>query len=477
MTAPRGKSLLIAGCVAALIVTAAIFFVASFDSNHYKPKFETAASVATGLDVRIHGKMGLSFFPFGITAEDIHVGGSGSEILSLDTLNIRMKLLSLLKKQYEVIGCELVKPVVTVVKDAAGRYNFESKEKKATGNWLQTVAGLRELRLSKGSLVYLDRKTGEKTELLDVTLAVKDLSFGDAAGDVLKSVSFSGNMECRELRKKTLLIRNVRSSLQAEKGVCHLKPFTMDIFGAKGEGAATVDWSGAAAVYAFNVKVPQLDFEKLEEAIGARRVIGGKGDLLASLTIKKQGGRTLLGSMDGTFSLRGDNLVIYTMDLDKVLSKFETSQEFNLVDLGAFFVAGPLGTLATGWYRYGDLYQQTRGGQGAITQFISQWEIRSGVADATDCGLATPHNRVALKGRLNLVSERYENVIVALLDDQGCAKFTQSISGSFGKPAFSGVTTVDSLAGPIIKLYRKAKRLVQGGTCEVFYSGSVQPSR
>ena len=216
----------------------------------------------------------------------------------------------------------------------------------------------------------------------------------------------------------------------------------------------------------------------MQESFGAKKVIGGKGDLYASLTMKEKGSRNLMSSMDGTFSLRGDNLVIYTMDLDKVLSSYETSQKFNLVDLGAFFIAGPLSTVALKGYRYGDVYNQTRGGQGTITQFISHWKIKDGVADATDCALATHHNRVALKGKLDLVSERYDNVTVALLDDKGCAKFKQSISGPFGSPEVGAVSAVESLAGPISNLYRKAKRFIQGGKCEVFYNGSVQqPSK
>ena len=114
----------------------------------------------------------------------------------------------------------------------------------------------------------------------------------------------------------------------------------------------------------------------MQESFGTKKVIGGKGDLYASLTMKEKGSRNLMSSMDGTFSLRGDNLVIYTMDLDKVLSSYETSQKFNLVDLGAFFIAGPLSTVALKGYRYGDVYNQTRGGQGAITQFISHWKIK-----------------------------------------------------------------------------------------------------
>jgi AsmA protein len=181
-----------------------------------------------------------------------------------------------------------------------------------------------------------------------------------------------------------------------------------------------------------------------------------------------------MSGMEGAFYLQGANLVMYTMDLDKVLSSYETSQKFNLIDLGAFFIAGPLSTVALKGYRYGDVYNQTRGGQGAITQFSSHWNIKAGMAEAVDCALSTRHNRIALKGRLDLVSERYDNVIVALLDDRGCAKIKQGIRGPFGSPEIGAVSAVESLAGPVFNLFRKAKRFVQGGKCEVFYNGSVQ---
>ena len=456
----------------------------------------------------------------------------------------------LLKKQLKVTSYELVKPAITIVKDADGKYNFESTEKTSTKKQPGAAFSLNDLKLSKGVLVYLDKKTGEKTEFKDfnlavkdlssiagnfiknasftgsfdckevlqpdfridnikspvkavkgiynfepltiqslvyfdrkagektelkeINLAIKDLSVVETSGKIIKDISFTGNMDCREIRKKDLTIENVKSPVKVEKGVIYLRPLTMDIFGAKAEGDATADKSEVDAVYKINLKISKLDFAKLQESFGAKKVIGGKGDLYASLAMKEKGSRNLMSSMDGTFSLRGDNLVIYTMDLDKVLSSYETSQKFNLVDLGAFFIAGPLSTVALKGYRYGDVYNQTRGGQGAITQFISHWKIKDGVADAADCALATQHNRVALKGKLDLVGKRYDNVTVALLDDKGCAKFKQSISGPFGSPRIGAVSAVESLAGPIFNLYRKAKRFVQGDRCEVFYNGSVQ---
>ena len=471
MYAKKKKVLFVLGGAAALVL-AVVVFALTFDINSYRPRIEAAASGATGLEVRINGKMGLSFFPFGVSAKDIHVANKGVEIISLEKLRLGAELMPLLKKQLKVTSCELVKPAFTIVKDADGKYNFESTEKKSTKGQPGAVFGLNDLKLSKGVLVYIDKKTGEKTEFKDFNLAVKDLS--SIAGDVIKNASFAGNMDCKEVRKRDLKIDNVKSPVKAEKGIIYLMSLTMDIFGAKAEGDATADKSEVDAVYKINLKVSKLDFEKLQASFGTKKIIGGKGDLFASLTMKEKGNRNLMSGMDGTFSLRGDNLVMYTMDLDKVLSSYETSQKFNLVDLGAFFIAGPLSTVALKGYRYGDVYCQTRGGQGAITQFISHWKIRDGVADATDCALATRHNRVALKGKLDLVSKRYDNVIVALLDDKGCATFKQGISGPFGSPQVGAVSAVESLAGPIFNLYRKAKRFVQGGKCEVFYNGSVQ---
>lgn len=174
------------------------------------------------------------------------------------------------------------------------------------------------------------------------------------------------------------------------------------------------------------------------------------------------------------FSLSGNDLAIYTMDLDKVLTTYESTQKFNLIDLGAFFIAGPLGTAGLKGYNYWDVYGQTQAGSGKIVKLIAFWKTKNGIANAVDCALSTPHNRIALFGNLNLVSRRYEDVTVALLDDNGCAKFKQSITGSFTNPKVGAASAIQTLAGPIISLYRKAKRAVQGDNCKVFYNGAVQ---
>ena len=115
------------------------------------------------------------------------------------------------------------------MKAAKGKYSFEP--------------------LTIETLVNVDRKSGERTELKGINLSIKDLSIVNTSGETIKNVSFTGNMDCKEVRKKDLKIDNVKSSIIAEKGVFYLKPLTMDIFGSKGEGDATLDKSETDAVY------------------------------------------------------------------------------------------------------------------------------------------------------------------------------------------------------------------------------------
>ena len=120
MSAKRKKTLMIAGGLVALFLILVIIAVLLFDINSYKSKIETAVSGATGLDVTINGGMRLSFFPFGISAKNVHVTNRGNEILYLESLKLGVKLVPLLKRQLEVNDCVFVKPALTIVKDMRG---------------------------------------------------------------------------------------------------------------------------------------------------------------------------------------------------------------------------------------------------------------------------------------------------------------------------------------------------------------------
>jgi AsmA protein len=176
-------------------------------------------------------------------------------------------------------------------------------------------------------------------------------------------------------------------------------------------------------------------------------------------------------SVEGEASLHGEDLRLAIGDLDKKFARYESSQSFNLVDVGAFFFIGPLGVGITKGYDFARIFEGS-GGSTTISRLVSGWQIEHGVAHATDVAMATPKNRVALKGGLDFVIGRYDDVTVALIDTKGCARVQQKIHGPFRQPQVEKPNVLRSLAGPTAKLIRQAKELF-GGSCEVFYAGSV----
>jgi AsmA protein len=90
--------------------------------------------------------------------------------------------------------------------------------------------------------------------------------------------------------------------------------------------------------------------------------------------------------------------------------------------------------------------------------------------------MATNENRIALMGSLDFANERFDDVTVAVVDGKGCVVMRQKIRGPFREPVVEKVNVLQSAAGPVLKLFKQAKKLL-GGKCEVFYAGSVAPPK
>jgi AsmA protein len=181
-------------------------------------------------------------------------------------------------------------------------------------------------------------------------------------------------------------------------------------------------------------------------------------------------------NMAGQISLRGKNLIIKGSDLDLEFSRFESSQNFNLVDVGAVFFAGPVGLLATKGFNIANVFRGS-GGSSQIQTLVSDWQVEHGIAKAQDVAMATNENRLALRGEVNLVTEQFNEMNVALIDVHGCAKIRQQIHGSFQEPKVEAPNVFKSLSGPMVNLFNKGMALVSIGDCEVFYAGSVAPPK
>lgn len=327
--------------------------------------------------------------------------------------------------------------------------------------------------VSDGSIVYLDKRFGKGFEGRDCRLEMRRLQVsGEQRSNLAKGISFTAQGGCGEVRKDGFAVLELKFSADMNDGILALKPVVARVFDTQGSGSIHADFSGPVALYQLDYKLSQFPIEAFFETLSHKQVATGRMDFSANLSTQGSTVKEMRQGMKGQISLRGKNLTLTGSDLDREFERFESSQNFNLVDVGAFFFAGPLGLVVTKGYSFASL-AQAHGGSSEIRQLVSDWKVERGQAQAQDVAMATKENRIALQGKLDLVNDQFDDVTVALLDSKGCVKVQQKIRGTFQKPVVQKPDLATSLAGPALRLLRKGEDLLTGGRCDVFYAGSV----
>ena len=315
-----------------------------------------------------------------------------------------------------------------------------------------------------------------KVEADRIALGVDNLAVGgDGKAGLLRRISFSGTAGIGEVRTEGLVVSDLKSAVTGKDGILDLHPVTMRLFGGHGSGSLLADCSGAVPQYRVRYSLSKFRIEEFLKNLSPKNAAKGPMDFSATLSMRGKTAIEMKRTADGEVSLRGENLTLDGVDLDKVFNRYEASQNFNLVDVGAFFIAGPFAPLITKGYGFATLFGGS-GGSSRIGVVVSDWKVERGIALAKDVAMATNEHRVALVGSLDFPDERFNDVTMAVIDGKGCVKARQKIRGSFRKPEVEKVNVVLTVAGPVLRLFTQAKKLL-GAKCEVFYTGSVAPPK
>ena len=474
MALHKKKVLFITTGVITLVVLAGILALL-LNIKTFTPQIEAAASTALGMDVRIKGRMGIAFFPgFGLSLKDVNVRNKGLDVVTIEKMRIRLKLIPLARFEIKIIQVELVKPVFSIVRSKNGMFNFE---KPGRTSWEKLLA-MKKISISQGSLVYTDETSSEKIEVDDLDLSIRNLfSSGTDSLEPFKDISFTGDIRCKTLKIYNFTLMNLVMSATGEKGILDINPVSMNIFGGTGTGNIHVDLTGPSPHYRVIYSLNRVRIEDLLELYSLKKIppktIEGPINFSADLTAMGKSADEVKRSLNGDLSLNGENLMLYNIDIDAFIMKYERSQNFNLVDLAAFLLAGPIGPVLTKSYNFARLYEESQGGNGVVRKLVSVWKVKNGIAEARDVALASKKQRIAMKGGLNFINERFVDVTVAALDKQGCAVYSEKVHGPFRKPQIEKESVFMSIAGSVLNPLGDAWKFLQGQECTVFYSGSV----
>jgi AsmA protein len=474
MTPKRRKILLITAGVSALVV-AAIIVALLLNLQGFKPRIEAGASKALGMAVRIEGRLGLDFFPgFGISLKNVSVRKMGADIVTVEKMRVGLRLIPLARREVRLSRVELVRPVFSLVRHKNGRFNFEKPERTL----MERLLTVNRMSISEGRLVFTDESSARRIKADDFNATIRNLSYSRTdVAKPFKDISFAGDIRCKTVTSNNFTLTNLVMSAAGGNGILDINPVRMDIFGGTGSGSIHADMTGASPHYRVIAALNRCRIEELIQAFShgksPRKSMEGTVNFSADLTATGKSTDEIKRSLNGDLSLNGEDLMLSGIDIDALIPKYERSQNFNLVDVGAFFLAGPFGPVLTKSYNFGSLYEESRGGKGGIKKLVSIWKVKNGTAGAVDVALASKKYRIAMKGGLNFNNDRFVDVTVAVLDKRGCAVYSQKVHGPFRKPRIEKVSIFKSIGGPVTNALEDAWKFIRGGECAVFYSGSV----
>jgi uncharacterized protein involved in outer membrane biogenesis len=330
------------GALIGLLVLAAIALLLFLDVNAYKPRIEATASRLSGMDVKVGGRMGIDFFPtLRLTVEDVHIRNRETELASAKLARIGVDILPLLHQEIRINRIALEHPSLSIEKGRDGKFNFEKSE-EARGP--SPSLNLSKVSFSDATLRYADKRTGARFEVSDCNVDVSrlQLSGRDRPG-IMKNLSLAAELVCGALRAKDYAASDLKVSVAGQRGIFDLKPLTMRAYAGQGSGSIRADFTGVVPVYDVRYSLSKFRIEEILKHLSPQTSAEGSMDFSANLTMRGKTVNKLRQTTAGQISLRGKNLVLNGRDLDQAFARFESSQTFNLVDVGAFFFAGPVG--------------------------------------------------------------------------------------------------------------------------------------
>ncbi|MDW7772211.1 MAG: AsmA family protein [Desulfobulbaceae bacterium] len=470
MSGPIKTILLVVSGFTALLVLAAVALFLFVDTEVYRSRIEAAVSEALGMEAGF-GRLRIGIFPgMHVTLNDVHIRNMEAEIVSAEKASLGIDLLPLLFREVRIRSIVLEQPGIIIERDRDGKYNFERPDAdRAASSGLD----IPKVSLTNAAFLYTDQRSGRKVEAAECNLDLRGLHLTRGNDtDYLKNLSLTGELSCEEARINDLAGSELKITADGNAGVFDLKPVTLQIFGAQGSGSIRADFSGDVPLYHIRYSLPQFQIGEFINLLSPQQVVEGTMDFSMNLSMQGKSEKGMKQTMNGQVALHGGNLTLLGRDLDQDFARYESTQNFNLVDVGAFFFAGPAGLALTKGYKFASLFQGS-GGSTKINRVVSDWKVEGGSALAEDVAMATEENRVALQGRLDFVNERFDDVTVALIDAGGCVKVNQTMHGTFQEPVVERPTVLESLTGPARELFMMGKDLITGEECEVFYDGSV----
>jgi len=192
--------------------------------NRYKPKIEAAFKQATGLTLKIQGKLNVALLPqLHVTLKDVVVSKDEREIFSVKKISVNARTLPLLlHRQFQSKQIEIDGPKALIAKDSKGHWNFESAKNPQEGRQKTSATGpdlikswtLESVRVTGGSLTLRDVKSEQRIQINDINFHARSLSPTENSNDFSKGLHFDGQLDVGSLKSDKFALGRLAGDFQ-----------------------------------------------------------------------------------------------------------------------------------------------------------------------------------------------------------------------------------------------------------------------
>jgi hypothetical protein len=276
-----------------------VFLVRRLNTPEFQRQLLQQAKATVGADIRVK-EMDISLLS-GVTLKGISVANPtpfSGDLLTADEFVLRYRLRPLLARRLEVDRVSLEHPVLALLMDARGVFNYErlgargGKAPASAGVAVPLHVVLKQLAVDGGSVTLTDNTRAR-------LLTIKDAGFRSAFDIEGGIATGSGNASIASMSLGDLLfLRSIRSPLKLSKETVTLAPIRADVAGGSASGDITVHLKNGFR-YTAHLDVKDV---KVETLLAEARSAGGMtGSLAAKATFEGSGGlATMKGRGQGT---------------------------------------------------------------------------------------------------------------------------------------------------------------------------------
>jgi hypothetical protein len=400
---------------------------------------------------------------FGLELHGVSLKKDGQVFFQTDSLEASLSLAGALGKVPHLEKIVLVAPRLVLPLPA-----FPERSGSAGGLSIGTI---------EARAISLQRAASKDSPALSLEggrVVISGLRLGGGANGAqgLAALNYEAQTWVESLSWGQLGISQITAHVKSGQGRVEIEPLSLSLLGSSGQGRLWLD-ARARPEVGLNLLLPSLDISQALAQAGAEERVQGRVRVQVDLTSRGEDPAQLQKNLSGSLLITGNNLVFKGNELDNALDRYEEGTSIGLFDVGSFFLLGPLGPLILKTLQTGRTALAATGGSTPIGRVRAEWRLSHGLMIARDVAFSSARHRVAVKGAIDLNTWQFKDLVLAVVDSEGCALHTQKVTGSLENPQI-GTTQAAAMgiSRPFVSLYN-AITMPMRPPCRPFYEGKV----